>query len=116
MTKEGSKNDKSVKAWMDWRPAIVPLLALFGVGVLPDMLKGLYEPYSAELVAAHIPLFMLFIVAVVGALAVVVFRDLSPRCVRAFRGASFGWKPGEAYFGGKGLSQMKDEKWSEEEK
>ncbi len=116
MMKEGSKKDKAVKAWMDWRPAIVSLLSLFGVGVLPDILKGLYEPYSAELVAAHVPLFMLFIVAVVGALAVMVFRDLSPRRMRAFRGAAFSWKPGEAYFGGKGLSQMKDEKLSEEKK
>ncbi len=116
MTKEGSKNDKVVKTWTAWRPAIAPSLALLGVGLLPDMLESLYEPYSAGLVAAHIPLFMLFIVAVVGALAVMVFSDLSPRRMRAFKGAAFSWKPGEAYFGGKGLGQMRDEKLSEEEK
>ena len=109
------RTEKVVKAWMDWRPAIVPSVALIGVGVLPDMLKDLYEP-STELIAAHIPLVMLFIVAVLGALSVMVFRDLSSRRMIAFRGGAFRWKQGEAYLAGKRRSQKKDERRSEEKK
>ena len=99
MVKEGSKNNKAVKAWMDWRPAIVLSVALIGIVVLPGMLEGLYEPYSAELIAAHIPLVMLFIVAVLGALSVTIFRDLSSRPISAF--VVFRWRPGESYLAGK---------------
>ncbi len=110
------RTEKAVKAWMDWRPAIVLSVALIGIGILPDMLKGLYEPYSAELIAGHIPLVMLFIVAVLGALSVMVFRDLSSRILRTFGGAAFRWRPGEAYLAVKKLSQKKDEKRSEDKK
>jgi len=107
---------KAVKAWMDWRPAIVPSVALVGVALLPDMLKGLYESYSTELITAHVPLVMLFIVAVLGVLSVMVFRDLSSRRMSAFRGATFRWKPGESYLAGKRRSQKTDEQRSEEKK
>jgi hypothetical protein len=114
MVKYGSKNEKAEKAWMEWRPAIVPLVALIGVGVLPGMLKGLYEPYSTELVAGHIPLIILFIGAVLGALSVMVFRDLLSRHMSAFM--AFRWRPGESYLVGRRHSQKKEEKRGEEKK
>jgi hypothetical protein len=85
MVKGGSKNGMTVKAGTDWRPAIVPALALIAVGVLPGMLKGLYEPYAAKLMEAYVSFGMLFIVAVLGGLSVMVFRDLSSRRMKIFR-------------------------------
>jgi len=114
MMKYGSKNEKAAKAWMEWRPVIAPLVALIGVGALPGMLKGLYEPYSPELVAGHIPLIMLFIGAVFGALSILVLGDLLSRRMSAFM--AFRWRPGESYLAGKRDGQKKDEKRSEEKK
>ena len=85
MGKEGSNNGKTAKTVTDWRPAIVPALALIAVGILPPMLKGLYEPYTGNLVTAYVSLGMLFIVAVCGGLAVMVLRDMSTRRQKVFR-------------------------------
>ncbi len=98
-------NEKTVKSWMKWRPAIVPSLALIGVGVLPDMLKDLYEPYSSELVSVHVPLFVLFISVIIVALSVKALSDLSSRRTRAFKGAAFSWRPGESYLAGRSGEQ-----------
>lgn len=85
MVKEESKNGKRAKAGTDWRPAIVPTLALIGIGVVPGLLKGLYEPYTANLMAAYVSFGMLFMVAVVGGLSLMVFRDMSSRRMKVFR-------------------------------
>jgi len=85
MVREGSKNGIAVKTKTDWRPAIVPALALIAVGVLPPMLKGLYEPFTANLVTAYVTLGMLFIVSVVGVMSMMIFRDLSSRRQKVFR-------------------------------
>lgn len=85
MVKNGRKAGEVVKAGTDWRPAIVPALALIAVGVLPGLLKGLYEQYTANLVTAYVSFGMLFIVAVVGSLSLMVFRDLSSRRMKVFR-------------------------------
>jgi hypothetical protein len=96
MVKEGSKNGMAAKAATNWRPAIVPTLALIAVGVLPGMLKGLYEPYAANLMAAYVSFGMLFMVAVVGGLSLMVFRDLSSRRMKVFRMAPDVQPSGEA--------------------
>ncbi len=75
------KEEKKVS----WKPAIVPALALIAVGVLPPMLKGLYEPFAANLVTAYVSFGMLFMVAVVGGLSLMVFRDLSSSRQKVFR-------------------------------
>jgi hypothetical protein len=85
MVKEGSENGKAAKAWTDWRPAIVPALALIAVGVVPGLLKGLYEPYTGNLMAAYVSFGMLFMVAVVGGMAFMALRDLSSRRQKVFR-------------------------------
>jgi hypothetical protein len=48
MVKEEKKGRQAVEAKTDWKPAIVPALALIGVGVVPGMLKGFYEPYTGN--------------------------------------------------------------------
>jgi hypothetical protein len=85
MVKEGSKNAKTAKTGTDWRPAIVPALALIAVGVVPGLLKGLYEPHTANLMAAYVSFGMLFMVAVIGGMSLMVFRDLSSRRMKVFR-------------------------------
>ncbi len=75
------KEEKKVS----WKPAIVPALALIAVGVLPPMLKGLYEPFAANLVTAYVSVGMFFTVAVVGGLSFMVFRDLSSRRQKVYR-------------------------------
>ena len=85
MAQEVRKGVEAVEAETDWRPAIVPTLALITVGVLPGLLKGLYEPFTANLVAAYVSCGMLFMVAVVGGLSGMVFRDLSSRRMKVFR-------------------------------
>ena len=85
MVKEGSKDGKAANVWTEWRPAIVPTLAIIAVGVLPPMLKGLYEPYTANLMAAYVSFGMLFFVAVLGGLSLMIFRDLSSRRQKIFR-------------------------------
>ena len=84
MIKEG-RRDGEVKTGTDWRPAIVPTLALIGVGVLPGLLKGLYEPFVGNLVTAYVATGMLFMSLVVGGLAFMVSRDLSSRRMKIFR-------------------------------
>ena len=85
MAKEARKGVETVEAVTDWRPAIVPTLGLITVGVLPGLLKGLYEPFTANLVAAYVSCGMLFMVAVVGGLSGMIFRDLSSRRMKIFR-------------------------------
>jgi len=75
MEKDGRKAGSVVKAGENWRPAIVPALGLIAVGVLPPLLKGLYEPYVGNLVTAYVAVGMLFIVAVVGGLSLMIYRD-----------------------------------------
>lgn len=69
------KDGRNVKAGSEWRPAVVPLLGLIAVGVLPPMLKGLYEPYAANLVTAYVSAGMFFMVAVLGGLSLMIYRD-----------------------------------------
>ena len=85
MVKDGRKAGEVVKEGTDWRPAVVPTLALIAVGVLPGLLKSLYEQYTANLVTAYVSLGMLFMVAIVGGLSLMVFRDLSSRRQKVFR-------------------------------
>jgi len=85
MGKDGRIAGEVVKAGTDWRPAVVPTLALIAVGVVPGLLKGLYEPYTANLMAAYVSFGMLFMVAVIGGLSLMVFRDLSSRHTKVFR-------------------------------
>ena len=87
MVKDGKKEGKVVKEGENWRPAVMPTLALIAVGVLPGLLKGLYEPYTANLMAAYVTFGMLFMVAVLGGLSLMVYRDRSAlsRTVKVFR-------------------------------
>jgi hypothetical protein len=85
MGKEGSKDEKAANAWKHWRGAIAPALALIAIGVLPGMLKGLYESYTDKLMLAYVTFGMLFTVAVFGGLAIMVFRDMSTRRQKVFR-------------------------------
>ena len=85
MVKDGRMAGEVVKSGTSWRPAVVPTLALIAVGVLPGLLKGLYEPYVANLMAAYIAFGMLFMVAVVGGLSLMAYRDLSSRRTKVFR-------------------------------
>ena len=66
MAKDGREAGKVVQAGEDWKPAVAPALALIAVGVLPALLKGLYEPYVADLMSAYVAFGMLFTVAVFG--------------------------------------------------
>ncbi len=79
------EDGRKVKSGTDWRPAIVPALALIAVGVVPGLLKSLYEPHTAKLMAAYVSFGMLFMVAVVGGLSLMVLRDLSSRRQKIFR-------------------------------
>jgi hypothetical protein len=85
MVREGSKNGMTAKTGTDWRPAIVPALALIAIGVLPPLLKGLYEPFTANLMRAYVAFGMLFMVAICGGLAMMIFRDISARRQKVFR-------------------------------
>jgi hypothetical protein len=85
MVKEGSKNGKAANTWTHWRPALVPALALIALGILPGMLKGFYESYTDKLMVAYVTFSMLFIVAVFGGLAMMIFRDMSTRRQKVFR-------------------------------
>jgi len=85
MVKDGSKVGEAVKSGTDWRPAVVPTLALIAVGVLPGLLKGIYEPHVSNLMTAYVAFGMLFMVAVVGGLSLMVYRDLSSRRTKVFR-------------------------------
>ena len=85
MVKDGRKVGEAVKSGTDWRPAVAPTLALIAVGVLPGLLKGLYEPFAANLMAAYVAFGMLFMVAVVGGMSLMVYRDLSSRRTKVFR-------------------------------
>jgi hypothetical protein len=85
MGKEVGTDVEAVKEGENWRPAVAPTLALITVGILPGLLKGLYEPFTANLVAAYVSCGMLFMVAVVGGLSSMVFRDLSSRRMKIFR-------------------------------
>jgi hypothetical protein len=85
MVKEGRKGGEAVKAGTNWKPAVVPALALIAVGVVPGLLKGLYEPFTGKLVTAYVVFGMLFMSMVIGGLAFMVFRDLSSRTMKIFR-------------------------------
>ena len=85
MAKDGRKGGEAVKEGTDWRPAVAPALGLIALGVLPGLLKGLYEQYTASLVAGYVSLGMFFLVAVIGGLSLMVFRDLSSRRTKVFR-------------------------------
>ena len=85
MVRDGRVAREAVKTGTDWKPAVVPALSLIAVGVLPGLLKGLYEPYTANLMAAYVSFGMLFMVAVIGGLSLMVFRDMSTRRQKVFR-------------------------------
>ncbi len=85
MVREEKKGGEAVKAGTDWKPALVPTLALIVVGVVPGLLKGLYEPYTGALMAAYVTFGLLFTSLVLGGLAFMVFRDLSDRKMTIFR-------------------------------
>lgn len=81
----GTKGVEIVKAQSEWRAAIVPVLALIAVGVLPQMLKGFYEPYVGKLMSAYVASGLFFITAILCGLAFMVARDLSSRKTKVFR-------------------------------
>jgi hypothetical protein len=85
MVKNGGKDGGAGMGGTDWRPAVLPLLALVALGALPGLLKGLYEQYTANLVAGYVSVGMLFLVAVISGLSWMVFRDLSTRRTKVFR-------------------------------
>ena len=85
MVREEKKGGEAVKAGADWKPAVVPTLALIAVGIIPGLLKGLYEPYTGTLMAAYVTFGLLFTSLVLGGLAFMVFRDLSDRKMTIFR-------------------------------
>jgi len=75
MVKDGKKVGTVVKEGENWRPAVVPALALIAVGFLPALLTRLYEPYVGSLVTAYVASGMLFIVMVLGGLSFMMYRD-----------------------------------------
>jgi hypothetical protein len=85
MVQDLIKNGKAGKSSTSWKPAIVPVLGLIAVGVLPPMLKGLYEQYTSQLVVAYVSFDLLFIAFVLGGLSLMVIRDLSKRRQKVFR-------------------------------
>ncbi len=85
MVSDEKKGGEAVKTGTDWKPAIVPTLALILVGIVPGLLKGLYEPYTGTLMAAYVTFGLLFTTLVLGGLAFMVFRDLSDRKMKIFR-------------------------------
>ena len=85
MVQEVRKAGEGVKTGTDWRPAVAPTLALIAVGVLPGLLKGLYEPYTGTLMTAYVTFGLLFTSLVLGGLTYMVFRDLSSRRMKVFR-------------------------------
>lgn len=85
MVKGRSEDVKSVAAGSQWKPVIAPTLALIAVGVLPPLMKGLYEPLTDKLMAAYVAFGLLFITTICGGLALMVFRDLSSRKTKVFR-------------------------------
>jgi hypothetical protein len=85
MVKDRGKDGEVVKAGTAWLPAVLLVLSLIAVGVLPVMLKGLYEPFTANLVAAYVASGMFFMGAVMAGLFLMVYRDLSSRRTKVFR-------------------------------
>jgi hypothetical protein len=85
MAKNGRRDGESVKAGATWLPAVLLVLALIAVGVLPVMLKGLYEPFTANLVTAYVASGMFFMGAIIGVLFLMVYRDLSSRRTKVYR-------------------------------
>jgi len=87
MVKDGKKAGTVVKEGEDWRPAVVPALALIAVGFLPALLTGLYAPHVGSLVTAYVASGMLFIVIVLGGLSFMIYRDRAAlsRTVKVFR-------------------------------
>jgi hypothetical protein len=96
MVTEKEIGREAVKTATDWKPAIVPALALITVGVLPGLLKGLYEPYVDSLMSAYVSFGMLFMIFAVGGLSVMMFRDLASRKQKVYRLAPDGQPVREA--------------------
>ncbi len=63
----------------------MPAIALIAVGVLPGMLKGIYEQYTSQLMTAYVSFGMLFFALVLGGLSLMAVRDLSSRRQKVFR-------------------------------
>jgi len=106
MVKDERNAGKVVKAGENWRPAIVPALALIAVGVLPPLVKGLYEPYVGNLVTAYVAAGLLFIGMVVAGLSLMIYRDRAAlsRTVKVFR-----FRPDEAVSDSGELASIKVE-------
>jgi hypothetical protein len=85
MARKEMKGGEAVKSGTDWKPAVVPTLALIIVGVVPGLLKGLYEPFTPTLMAAYVTFGLSFISLVLGSLVFLAFRDLSDRKMTIFR-------------------------------
>jgi hypothetical protein len=85
MVKEEKKGGGAVKAGTNWKPAVVPTLALIVVGIVPGLLKGLYEPYAGTLMTAYVIFGLSFISLVLGGLAFMALRDLSDAKMTIFR-------------------------------
>ena len=84
MGKDGRKVGEVVEAGAQWRAAVVPTLALITIGIVPGLLKGIYEPYTGTLMAAYVTFGLSFIGLVIGGLAVMAVRDLSGRKMTIF--------------------------------
>jgi len=78
---------KSSRSFLKLPPATAPTLALILVGILPGYLSSLYGAYTEKLMEAYVVFGYLFIMAVVGGLSIMVFRDRSAlsRSMKVFR-------------------------------
>ena len=64
---------------------MVPAVALIAVGVIPALLKGLYEQFTPHLIALYVASAMLFLVAVISGMSLMVIRDFASRSTKVFR-------------------------------
>lgn len=85
--------------------AMVPVLGLIIVGVLPGYLKDLYSAYTAQLMQAYVLAGYVFLLAVFGGMAVMMFRDRAAlsRTIKTFR-----FMPDEPAAKADGLARLKN--------
>lgn len=75
LEKNGVLPGTSSQSYWKVPPAVLPMLGLVLVGIAPPYLSGLYAAYTEKLVTAYISIGNLFIVAVLGAVAIAAYRD-----------------------------------------